>query len=126
MVFKIAPFRYNFRVAGRQKTTTPNSERRPGSDPAFHEYIVMTVPFAPSVFLNVIFSMKICNFPFFMFSLCDVLYGTFITLLDNTTVNARPLSPPIFEKFAHHGKNKKKTVVPYVASFRLLKKKTVS
>ena len=31
----------------------------PGSDPAFHETIVITVPLAPSVKKNIIFSMEI-------------------------------------------------------------------
>ena len=41
------------------KPSTPNDRERPCRDPAFHETIVITVPLGPSVFKNIIFSMKI-------------------------------------------------------------------
>ena len=41
-------------------------------------------------------------FRFFCFSLCYVLNTFFITVVDNATSNAQPLSPPIFEKIAPH------------------------
>ena len=37
---------------------------------------------------------------FFYFSLCYVLYAIFITFVDDTTENAKPLSPSSFEKIA--------------------------
>ena len=52
----------------------------------------------------------------FCFSLCYVLYAIFITFVDKTTVNAQPLSPPIFEKIAPHFKN---NVFSYFGSLRL-------
>ena len=60
----------------------------------------------PSVFLTVICSMKICFvfFILFCFSLCYALYVIFITFVDNTTVNAQPSRPHIFEKVAPHFK----------------------
>ena len=50
MVFKKAPFGHYFRVGGHQKPTTPNDDWRPGADHVFHEYLVINVPFGPSVF----------------------------------------------------------------------------
>ena len=52
MVFKKAPFGLHFRVAGLQKPTTPNEGKRPDADPAFHETMVVIVPFGPSDFLK--------------------------------------------------------------------------
>ena len=102
-IFKKAPFGHHFRVAGRQKPMTPNSGERPCRDPASHETILITVPFGPSVFFNVIFfDEDWLTFRFNCFSLCYVLYAIFITFVDNTTVNAKPLSPSIFEKIAPH------------------------
>ena len=72
-----APFGHHFRVAGRPKPTTPNSGERPCRDPGFHEIIAIIVPFGPSVFLNVIFSMKICNFSVFSAFLCAMFYMIF-------------------------------------------------
>ena len=45
-------------------------------------------------------------YSFFCFSLCYVLYVIFITFVENTSVNAQPLSPPIFQKIAPDFKNK--------------------
>ncbi len=51
MIFKKAPFGPHCRAAGRQKPTTPNYDLRPDADPIFHETMVITVPFGPSVFV---------------------------------------------------------------------------
>ena len=59
MIFQKALFGPPFCAAGRQTHTTPNDELRPGADPAFHETKVIIVPFGPTFFLNIIFSMKI-------------------------------------------------------------------
>jgi hypothetical protein len=66
---------------------------------------------------NIIFSMMIGYFyVFFCFSLCYVLYVIFITFVEKTSVNAQPLSPPIFEKIAPDFKN---NVFSYFAYLRL-------
>ena len=44
--------------AVEQKRSAPNDAGRTSRDPAFHETIVITVPFGPSCFKNVISSMK--------------------------------------------------------------------
>ena len=117
MVFKKASFGHHFRAAGRQKPSRSNYGWRPAADPAFHETTVTLVPLGPSVFENIIFSMMIGYFPVFVcFSLCYVLYFIFITFVEQTSVNAQPLSPPIFEKIASDFKNK---VSSYFASLRL-------
>lgn len=79
MLFKRAPFGRHFRAAGHQKTTTPNSDLRPGADIAFHETIAITVPFAPSVFLNTTFSMKIGSFSDLTAFLCAMFYMHFLS-----------------------------------------------
>ena len=90
-------------AAGRPKPSPPNSGERPCRDAAFHETIVITVPFEPSVFSNVNCSIKIGSFfILFICSLCYVLYAMFITFVDNTSVSAKPLSPSIFENSSTH------------------------
>ena len=90
---------------------------RPCRDPAFHETIVITVPFGPNAFLRRhFFDDDLLMFRFVCFSLCYVLCVIFITFVDKTTVNAQPLSPPIFEKIAPHLKN---NVCSYFSSLRL-------
>ena len=55
-------------------------------------------------------------FCFSWFPVCYLLYDISITILHNTTVNAQPLSPPMFEKIAPHFKNK---VFSYFVYLRL-------
>ena len=50
MVFKKAPFGQPFRPSSRKKKGTPNDPGNTSRDPAFHETMVITVPFEPSVF----------------------------------------------------------------------------
>ena len=60
--------------------------------------------------------MEIGSFSvFFCFSLCYVLYTIFITFVDKTSVNAQPLSSPIFEKISPNFKN---NVFSYFGSLR--------
>ena len=95
MVFKKAPFGAPFRPSKRQENrSTPNDPCCPSRDPAFHEIIVISVPYGPSVFFSSHFFDK--DWPiscFVCFSLC---YN------HNTTVHVEPLSPPIFEKPKKH------------------------
>ena len=71
------------------------------SRPAFPETIVITVPFRPSVFQKVIlFDADWLIFCFFSYPVCYLLHNIFITIFHDTTINAQPLSPPIFEKIA--------------------------
>ena len=48
---KKAPFGPPFHQSRRNKRSAPNGPDRPSRDPAFHETVVITVPFGPSVFL---------------------------------------------------------------------------
>ena len=68
-------------------------------------FLFATMPFGPSGLQKVIRSMQIGSFHVsFCFSVCYLLYNTFITsffsFFSNTTINAQPLSPPLFEKIA--------------------------
>ena len=106
-----------FRPSRRQKRSLVSHRAAPCRDPAFHKTIIITVPFGPSVFEKVIFSLKIGSTSVFVcVSLCCVLYDILITFVDKTPLNAQPLSPPIFEKIAPHFKN---NVFSYFGSLRL-------
>ena len=59
MGFKKAPFGQPFRPNNPNKKKN-NDLGITSRDPAFHETIIITVPFGPTVFINVILSMKIC------------------------------------------------------------------
>ena len=85
-----------------KKRSPPNDPGRTSTDHAFRETIIITMSFGPGVFLKVICSMEFNSFSVWGGSLYYVLYTFLITLLSNTTVNAKPLSPPIFEKINSH------------------------
>ena len=65
MIFKKVPCGQPFRSSRRKKRSAPNDPDCPSRDPAFHETMVIIVPFGPSVFLNFIFSIKIGSFRVF-------------------------------------------------------------
>ena len=92
-IFKKAPFGHHVRAAGRHKPSPANYGWRPGADPASHETIVITVPLGLK---DHFFDGEWLIYSFSYFSLCYVLYNIFITFFHNTTVNAKPLSRPIF------------------------------
>ena len=75
---------------------------RPCRDPAFHETMVITMPFGPSVFFNHLSMESGLLIVFCAFLCATFLYTLFITSVHNTTVNAQPLSPTMFEKIAQH------------------------
>ena len=82
MIFIKAPFGHHFRVAGCPKPTPPNSDLRPGADPAFHETIVMTVPFGPSVlFKNNFVDNDWFIFPVFSDFVCAMFYIQLVSQL---------------------------------------------
>ena len=77
------------------------------SRPAFSETIVITVPFGPSFFVEGhLFDADWLIFLFVMLFCVLSLYNMFITFFHNTTVNAKPLSPPIFKKIGLYLKEK--------------------
>ena len=53
--FLKAPFGPFFRPSGRKKRSPPSDPGGPSRDPAFHETIVILVPFGPSACKKVIF-----------------------------------------------------------------------
>ena len=54
-IFKKAPFGRPFQPPRLQAGTGKSASRRPCRDPAFHETIVITMPFGPTGFLKVVF-----------------------------------------------------------------------
>ena len=54
----------------------------PGSDPDFHQTIVITVPLGPTGFSKVIFSIEIGSFSICSTFLCAMLYITFSSLFE--------------------------------------------
>ena len=101
-MFKKVSFEPPFRPSRRQKTSPPNDSASPCRDPAFHETNVITVPLGPTGFWKVVSGLKIDPFSFFSVFLWSVFYTTFLSpFFHDTTVNVKPLSPPIFEKIAH-------------------------
>ena len=52
---------------------------RPGADLAFHETTVITVPFGPSGFLKVLFSMENYSISIFSAFICAMLYLTLLS-----------------------------------------------
>ena len=52
--------------------------------------------------------------------MCYVLYTIFITVVDNTTVDAQPLSPPIFDKIAIFQTKRLSYFVSFLLRFFLL------
>ena len=57
--FQKSTFWTPFSATKALKSPSVSQAGRPCRDPAFHESIVITVPFGPSVFFNDIYSMKI-------------------------------------------------------------------
>ena len=76
--------------------------------PCFHETVVINVPLGPTVFFFLVFGIEIDPLFFICFSVCYLLPHICITTFHNTTVNAKPLSPPNFEKIAPQLKRKKR------------------
>ena len=78
------------------------------SRPAFPETIVIIVPFGPSGCLKYnLFDADLLMFGFvLLLCVCVLFCTTFLHFFHNTTVNAKPLSPPNFEKIAQHFKSK--------------------
>ena len=68
--------------------------------------MVITVPFGPSVFFQIIFSDKDCILflSFLRFFVLCFKYNVFLSHLYNTTVDAKPLNPPFFAKSPHISK----------------------
>ena len=69
----------------------------------FHETKVIIMPFGPSVFLKVILFDKDWLTSTVSVFLCAIFKIKFVSQL-LTSVNAQPLSPPIFEKITPHFK----------------------
>ena len=79
--FQKGTFWTTFSCSRPPNPTTPNDEKRPSADPAFHETMVITVPFGPSVFFNVIFAIKIWSLSVFSAFLCAMFYMVFLSQL---------------------------------------------
>ena len=58
-VFKKTLFGSPFRPSRQKQRSIRNDPDGPSRDPAFHETIIITVPFGPNVFFEAIFSIKI-------------------------------------------------------------------
>ena len=83
--------------------------RRPCRVAAFHDTIVITVPFGPRGFLNFIFRMEIGSFPVlsaFVWAMFHITFW-FYLIFYNTAVSMQPLSPPIFENIVPQFKTNK-------------------
>ena len=79
--FKKEPCGQPFRPSGRKKRSPPSDPGGPSRDPAFHETIVILVPFGPSVCKKVIFSMMIGYFSIFSAFLRVMFYMPFLLYL---------------------------------------------
>ena len=66
-----------FAQVDEKKRSPANDPCCPSRGPAFHETIIITVPFGPSVLKNDIFSMMIGKFSVFSAFLCAMLYMSF-------------------------------------------------
>ena len=89
----------------QQKAPTKHKISTLLAHPCFHETIVITVPLGHGGFRKIVLSMAIGSSSVLSAFLYALFNTTFVTSFHNTLVNARPLSPPIFEKIAAHQKN---------------------
>ena len=82
------------------------------SRPAFPESMIITVPFGPSGFKKDHFCRcRLAHFLFFLFFCVLFVIRHVYHYFHNTTVNAQPLTPPIFEKIAPYSKKKKDNIM---------------
>ena len=81
--------------------------------PTFIGTMVITVPFGPSGFRMAFLGWRLSHFLFLLFLCVLFVIQHLYRFFHNTTVNVKPLSPPIFKKIAPHFK---KLVCSYFGS----------